>query len=164
MKLEGGAPQGRGSCEYQVRVLDRAIAILGALRDAPVALGDVELSERLNLHKSTIHRLLAVLDRNGFVERKPGSAKYQLGSQLFDLGMAAAPHLNLLDRARPHVARLARETGETAHMSLMRQQSAVSIVGIEGQQPVPTPATVGRRTPLHCVSQGKAMRAFMPAD
>ena len=162
MKPEGTrASEGRA---YHVRVLDRAIAILGVLANRSEDLGDVELSEQLHLHKSTVHRLLAVLDRNGFVERKPGGAKYGLGWQLFELGMVAAMHLNLLDRAKRHVERLAKETGETAHMSVLVHGNVVSLVSAESQHSVRTPATIGRHTPLHCVSQGKAILAFLPAE
>lgn len=50
---------------YRVQVLDRAAAILQALADAPTDLGPAEIAERLRLHKSTIHRLLMVLEQHG---------------------------------------------------------------------------------------------------
>lgn len=164
MKLEGTEASAWRVPDYHVRVLDRAIAILGVLANGSENLGDVDLSEKLHLHKSTVHRLLAVLDRNGFVERKPGSAKYGLGWQLFELGMVAAVHLNFLERAKPHVERLAKETGETAHVSVLRHGNVVSLVSVESQHSVRTPATIGRHTLLHRVSQGKAILAFLPAE
>jgi DNA-binding IclR family transcriptional regulator len=149
---------------YSVRVIDRVAALLDALSSAPGGLGDVELSKRLALHKSTVHRLLAVLDRNGFVERKPGRTKYGLGWRVFEWGMVAASRLDMIDRAKPHVAELVDMTGETAHLGVLRQGEIVSLVNVESQYSVRTPATVGRRIPLHCTSQGKAVLAFLPAD
>lgn len=150
--------------DYHVRVLDRAIAILSELANRSDGLRVVELADAVRLHKSTVHRLLAVLTKNGFVEKKPRCQTYSLGWRLFELGMAASSHLNLLDAAKPCVNRLALETGETAHLGVLRERSLVSLLSAESQYSVRTPATVGRHTPLHCVSQGKAILAYLPAQ
>jgi DNA-binding IclR family transcriptional regulator len=150
--------------DYHVRVVDRALAILEELGDGSARFGDVALAERLGLHKSTVHRLLAVLQQNGFVEREPASTKYRLGWRIFELGMAAASHLDILERAKPYVTRLVEATGETAHLGVLRQGAVVSLVNVESRYTVRTPATVGRHIPLHCTSQGKAILAFLPAD
>lgn len=158
------APAAAPSREYHVRAVDRVIAILDELAAGPEEKGDVALSEKLGLHKSTVHRLLAVLARRGLVERKAGAAKYTLGWRVFELGMAAASQLDILDRSRPYVARLVELTGETAHLGILRQDAVVSLVNVESRHTVRTPATVGRRIPLHCTSQGKALLAFLPPD
>ena len=54
----------------------RARSVPGVVANGSGDLGDVKLSEKLHVHKSTVHRLLAVLYPNGFVERKPSGAKY----------------------------------------------------------------------------------------
>jgi IclR family transcriptional regulator, KDG regulon repressor len=163
VKLNVGAPQSARR-DYQVRVIDRAFAILDELARGVEEKGDVELAEKLALHKSTVHRLLAVLERSGFVERRPGSAKYRLGWRLFELGMIAVSRLDIIDRAKPFVAQLVQTTGETAHLGVLRQGHVVSLLNVESPHTVRTPATVGRRIPLHCTSQGKAIMAYMPPD
>lgn len=150
--------------DYRVQVLDRAFRILDELADGSSELAGAEISDRLDLHRSTTHRLLAVLEKNRFVERNPGNARYRLGWRLFELGMIAASRLDLYERARPELLRLVEETGETAHVGVLRQGEVISLVNQEGKQSVRTPATVGRRTPLHCTSQGKAILAFAPPD
>src|ERR1700747_2222480 len=99
---------------YQVQVLDRAMAILDTLAAHNEDLSLYELAERLSLHKSTIHRLLMVLERHRLVERRAQSGKYGLGLKLFELGTRAFARLGLGERARPHLERLAAEAGETA--------------------------------------------------
>ena len=68
---------------YQVQVLDRAVTILDTLAAHDDDLSLFELAERLSLHKSTIHRLLMVLERHRLVERRAQSGKYGLGLRLF---------------------------------------------------------------------------------
>src|SRR5215510_12048578 len=71
---------------YQVQVLDRALGILDSLSNEGPELGPAELSEMLKLHKSTVHRLLMVLERHRLIERGPQNGKYRLGMKLFELG------------------------------------------------------------------------------
>lgn len=163
MRLRGTEIEAERVEDYHVRVLDRVIAILSELANRSDGLRVVDLAEAVSLHKSTVHRLLAVLDKNGFVEKKPRCQKYTLGWRLFELGMAASLHLNLLDTAQPYVTNLALQTGETAHLGVLRDKSLVSLVSAESQYSIRTPATVGRHTPLHCVSQGKVILAYLPA-
>lgn len=77
---------------YRVQVLDRALAILDVLAEADRELGPAELARRLSLHKTTIHRLLRVLERHRFVRQEKGHGKYTLGVRLFELGTRALAH------------------------------------------------------------------------
>ena len=42
-----------------------------------------EVAERLSLHKSTIHRLLTVLDQQRLIRRNTETGRYALGLRLF---------------------------------------------------------------------------------
>ncbi len=147
---------------YRVQVLARAFTILDALADGGPELGLADLCGRLRLHKSTVHRLLMVLERNQYVEKNPASTKYRLGWKLFELGMHAVARRDLFQLAQPVVERLMAETGETAHLGVLRAGEVISVVNAESRQTVRTPSTVGQRTPAHCTSLGKAMLAFLP--
>jgi IclR family transcriptional regulator, KDG regulon repressor len=149
---------------YRVQVLDRAFRILDILADGNACIGLTEIAERLELHKSTAHRLIMVLESSRFVERNVATGKYQLGSRLMELGLSAASRLDVYDLARPHLRILATETGETAHLAVLRDGEVVSLVKAESSQNLRTPITVGTRTPAHCTSLGKAMLAFAPDE
>ena len=149
---------------YRIQVLDRAFRILDVLAEVDRELGATEVAERLHLHKSTTHRLLVILERQRFIEKNPENAKYRLGWRLFELGALAVSRLDLYSLARPYVTRLVEETGETAHLGVLRGGDIISLVNVESKRSVRTPSTVGRRTPRYCTSQGKAMLAFMPEE
>lgn len=150
--------------EYHIQVLERTFRILEELANGSAEMAPIDIAERVNLHRSTTHRLLAILEKNRFVERNPANTRYRLGWRLFELGMIAASRLDLYERAKPQLAELVKETGETAHIGLLRQGEVISLLNVEGERSVRTPATVGRRTPLHCTSQGKAILAFAPPE
>ena len=63
-----------------IQSVQRAARLLKAFEVGPTQLGVTELSRRIGLHKSTVSRLLATLEREGFVERVPATEKYRLGA------------------------------------------------------------------------------------
>ena len=147
---------------YRVQVLERAVDILQVLSEGSRELAAGEVAERLSLHKSTIHRLLTVLDQHRLIRRNAETGRYALGLRLFEFGTRAVRGLQLRDQAQPHLDQLARETGETAHICVFDNGEMVSLGYAEGSRSLRMPATVGRRTPAYCSAVGKAMLAFLP--
>ncbi len=149
------------STTYRVQVLERAADILQVLADGHRELGAGEIAERLTLHKSTIHRLLMVMDQLRLVRRHADTGKYSLGLRLFEFGSRAVKGLRLREQAQPYLDQLARDTGETAHICVLDRADMVSVAYAEGSRSLRMPATVGRRTPAYCSAVGKAMLAFL---
>src|SRR5258706_10998829 len=107
-----------GVAEYRVQVLDRALSILDVLATEN-QLAPAAISARIGLHKSTVHRLLSVLECNEYFYRDPMSGPYSLGLRLIELGTRASARLDLSVLARPMLDRLTQETGETAHIGIL---------------------------------------------
>lgn len=145
---------------YRVQVLDRAFSILDSLAASEPELGVSELTAQLGLSKSTVHRLLMVLEGHRYVQQGAASTKYRLGSRLFELGIKAADKRDLTTLAQPLLERLVKLTGETAHLAILWRYEVLSLCAIESPRTLRTPSTVGRRTPAHCSSLGKAILAF----
>jgi DNA-binding IclR family transcriptional regulator len=147
---------------YRVQVLDRALAIIDALAgDGPDA-SLMELSSRLQLHKSTVHRLLMILERHRVVERQPQTGRYQLGLRLFELGSVAIARFDIRDRARLHLQRLVTEVDETVHLCALDSGEVLYLDKIEPSRSVRMSSRIGRRIGVHCSGVGKAMLAQLP--
>jgi len=147
---------------YRVQVLDRALGLLEVLSSEGPELTLVELSKRLGLHKSTVHRLLMVLERHRFVERSLQNGGYRLGIKLFELGSKAVMYFDLRERARPHLERLVFMTGETAHLCILDEGEVLYLEKVESSRTVRIPSSIGRRNPAHCTAVGKALLAYLP--
>ena len=76
--LGNGAPAVGGD-DAAVRSVDRAAALLVALGDADGAASVTDLSHALDLHKSTVSRLLSTLERRGLVEQDRETGHFQIG-------------------------------------------------------------------------------------
>lgn len=150
------------SSPYRIQVLDRSLGILDALAEVDESLSPADLVRCLSLHKSTVHRLLMVLEQHRLVRRDPNHGKYSLGVKLFELGSHAVERLDLRGSADPILRRLVDATRETAHVCILDGTEMLSIANVQGSWAMRSPSTVGRRTPVYCTSVGKAAIAFLP--
>ena len=143
---------------YRVQVLERAMALLDALGAANREVGPAELAGILHLHKSTIHRLLKVLEGYRFVRRNP-QGKYDLGLKLFELGNMSVSRFSLPRRAEPFLKEVVTETGETAQICVLNNIQMVSIANADAPWLL---RAIGHRGELHSSASGKAFLAFLP--
>jgi len=146
---------------YQVQVLDRALAILDLLSFEGPDLSLGEVSDKLELHKSTVHRLIMVLERHKLIERNSLNGRYRLGLKLFELGTRAVSRLDLRERARPVLERLVLETSETVHLGILDDTEVLYLDKVEPARSVRMSSSVGRRNPAYCTAMGKSILAYL---
>lgn len=147
---------------YKVQVLDRALAIIDALAAAPEDASLVELAETVRLHKSTVHRLVMILERHRILERDSKTGRYRLGLRLFELGQVAIGRFNIRERARRHLERILYEVEETVHLCMLDSGEVLYLDKIEPSRSVRMASRIGRRNPAHCTAVGKVMMAHLP--
>src|SRR5580700_1982243 len=147
---------------YKVQVLDRALAALAILANSSGDSSLAELCPALKLHKSTVHRLMMVLEQHRLVVKNPETGRYRLGLRLYELGSRAIDGLDLRGRARPYLDRLQDEFGETVFFCILDEGQVFYVEKVESQRSVRTACTVGSRAPAYCTAVGKAMLAELP--
>jgi DNA-binding IclR family transcriptional regulator len=147
-----------------IQAVDRVLQILSVF-DAgrtEVCVGD--FAAMLKVHKSTASRLAATLAGRGFLERAPRMGTYRLGPELARLGLLALGGRDLIALARDPMERLAAETGETVNLAILDGATVVNIAQADGPHIVGVGNWAGRRTKLHCTSNGKVLLAFAGAE
>jgi IclR family transcriptional regulator, acetate operon repressor len=145
-----------------IQSVQRATRLLKAFDSGPAELGVMELSRRVDLHKSTVSRLLATLESEGLIERVPETDKYRLGFMLMRLAGQVTHFGDVREAARPMLVELTERSRETVHLAVLDGDDVVNIEQISGPHLVREGNWVGRRTPLNCVANGKALLAFQP--
>jgi DNA-binding IclR family transcriptional regulator len=143
--------------------LERALLILGQLSTGPKRLG--ALAETLNVHKSTVLRLIQTLEAYGYVVRKGDVPEFSLGLKVVELSTAVLEQLDLRVVAAPHLKLLGSEIGETVHLAVLDSAEVVYLDKVESIHPVRMYSRVGARAPAHCTGVGKVLLAYTdPAD
>src|SRR5258708_36294039 len=81
-----------------VQSVDRALLVLEILAKLGQA-GVTEIAAELGVHKSTVSRLIAVLESRGYVEQGSDRGKYRVGLSIGRLAPAERGHLDLGKRS-----------------------------------------------------------------
>ncbi|MHB9858065.1 IclR family transcriptional regulator [Streptomyces sp. YIM S03343] len=144
-----------------VQSLERAFELLERMADAGGEVGLSELAAHTGLPLPTIHRLMRTLVACGYV-RQHANRRYALGPRLIRLGESASRLLGTW--ARPHLARLVEETGETANMALLDGDEVVYVAQVPSKHSMRMFTEVGRRVLPHSTGVGKALLADAPDD
>jgi IclR family transcriptional regulator, KDG regulon repressor len=147
-----------------VRTVERSLDILLSFTARTPELSMTDIAERVGLHKSTTHRLLATLERRRFVERHPGTGLYRLGLQVARLAHVALDHDDLFHLALPYLRRLNEESRENVHLTVLDGTNVVYVHVIEGHGRVKLAAAPGQSLPATATASGKAILAFLPED
>jgi DNA-binding IclR family transcriptional regulator len=149
---------------YTVKSLVKALNILEVLADEEPPYTLTQLSRRLHLHVSTVHRLLVNLVRHGFVEEDAISGGYQLSFRVLRMGLRVLDRLDFRRVALPLLRELNLRTKETVHLAILQEGRAISIDKFDSPQPVGLDARLGGVAPLHCTGVGKTLLAYLGDD
>jgi DNA-binding IclR family transcriptional regulator len=150
--------------ESTVQSVERTLDIVEALSGNKDGIGVTELSKALNLHKSTVHRLLTTLMIRKYVEQDSETGKYRLSVKLFEIGNAVLSKLNMRAHAMPYLRELRERCGETVQLSIVDQNEVLYIDVLESKEKVGVKASVGERAPLYCTASGKIWLANLPDE
>jgi DNA-binding IclR family transcriptional regulator len=138
-----------------VGVVDKAVGVLAALGRGPKSLAD--LVAATGLSRATAHRLAVALEAHGLV-RRDEDGRFTLGLRLIGLGHAAAEAVPGWLDARPALACLHEQTGESVQLYVRDRDVRVCIESLEAPHELRTIVPVGARLPLDRGSAGRVLR------
>jgi DNA-binding IclR family transcriptional regulator len=144
-----------------MRGVDRTAAILLAFTAGEPLLGVSDISRRVEVPKSAVHRILGSLVRAGLVAREADGSRYRLGPRSTALGVAALGALDVQTIALPVMEELTKRTKETTTLSLLVGRERMYVRQVESPQDVRMTVETGRHYPLYAGASGRAILAFM---
>lgn len=126
--------------------------------------GVTEVSNELDIHKSTAYRLLTTLRNRGMVEQDAATEKYRLGFGLVMLASSVTADLDVARCSRPVCDRLAQQTRETVTVAVLEGDDAIILHQSTSGFSALSVDWSGRHTPLHATAAGKIFLHNMPED
>lgn len=142
-------------------VIDKVVRLLRAF-DTGDELTLTELSQRTELPKSTVHRLIGVLTEQRLLQQR--GKRYSMGLLLFELGASVHIQGQLREIAVPFLEDLYEATHEIVHLGVRDGLEVLYVEKLSGHRRASSPSRIGGRMPLHCTGLGKALLAFSPAS
>jgi IclR family KDG regulon transcriptional repressor len=124
-----------------------------------------EIALRLDLPKSSTHRILNRLVRMGYLLFDQNTKRYRGSLRLSKLGAAVIECSDLRDLIIPFLQRLHQETGHICNLGIMSEGRGIFLHKIEPKSyPIRLYSEIGKEFPLHCTGMGKILLAFMEPE
>jgi DNA-binding IclR family transcriptional regulator len=123
-----------------------------------------QISDLLDIPRSTVYRHIRLLCDKGFLERT-GDGQYRIGLTLLRLGKAALNsnrELRLL--VLPSMQRIAHTVRESVSLMRLFDNHVICIENIEGQYPLRVMIEPGRVQLLHTGASAKVILAHLPEN
>lgn len=153
-------PAPRGHPQRQnIQVIARAASILRALEGERNGLSLGQIAQRVGLARSTVQRIVDSLGAEQLLIAATPSSGVRLGPALVRLATSAS--LDIEQITRPIMAALARDTGETVDLSLLKGNAAVFVDQVPGAHRLRAVSAIGEAFPLHCTANGKALLSLL---
>lgn len=144
------------------KTLLKGLMVLEAITDPDDPPKTIDaLAARIGLTRSNAHRTLQTLIHAGYVA-KDEAGGYRGTVRLFELGARQLAKFDVRKLALAPMRRLADQTGETIHLSVLDGMDVIYIDKIDSPQPIRAYSVVGGRAPAYAVATGKALLAHQP--
>ncbi|MFB8275436.1 IclR family transcriptional regulator [Nocardia colli] len=153
MAKQDGEDPGRAAA---VQSVDRALLVLEIIAKLGQA-GVTEIAAELGVHKSTVSRLITVLESRGYVEQLSDRGKYRLGFSIVRLAGSTSAQVDLVGQSQGACNALAAETGETTNIAVLDGNRIINIVEAAGTGSIALRSWVGQSCPAHATSSGKVL-------
>ncbi|TDC80674.1 IclR family transcriptional regulator [Actinomadura sp. 7K507] len=147
------------AANYHANALARGLALLERLAAQGGTLTLNDFSTGTGLPKSTLVRLLGVLEEMGYVVRADERPAYRLGHKTLTLSTAYLTGLDLSQVAGGHLAKIAEATGQTANLGVLDGREVLHVCVREPDRPIRFHTTPGTRDAAYCTGLGKMLLA-----
>jgi DNA-binding IclR family transcriptional regulator len=146
-----------------VGVISKVFRILEAIQGSSSGLTLKPICDATGIHKSTAHRFLKHLERDGYLIRTETGA-YLIGPKFSHFTARASHRATLQAVARPILWEIWKSTGETVNLGVLDQGTVLYVEVIESPHEFRLSSRVGTRRSLHATALGKALAAFLAED
>lgn len=138
--------------------IERAMAILELLSASANGKTLSQISDRLNIPRSTAHVVIVTLKRLGYVRQASTGHLFSLGAKAQMLAGGPIACMELASRARPHLVPLSEALGLTSYIAVLDGDQAMYIECCKGPG-IQIDVFPGKRANLHCTAAGNILLA-----
>ncbi|WP_374679346.1 IclR family transcriptional regulator [Microbacterium wangruii] len=131
-----------------------------AAQRGPVTAASIAAS--LSLPRSTVYRLLGVLEEHGFALHFPEERRYGIGLAAFEISSGFARQQPLTRLGGPVLATLVDRVGESGHLAVLHGRDVIYLIEERAPRRPSLVTDVGVRLPSHLTASGRALLATLP--
>lgn len=113
--------------QYTIASVKKALKVLKLFDSAHKSMTLTEISDRADMRKGTMIRVLTTLEEEGFVRYDEISKRYSLGMVIYALSNNAFQFIGVAEAVRPYAEKAAAELNLIAHLSVCEGDKIILI-------------------------------------
>ena len=153
--------------QYTISSVKKALKVLKLFDSAHKSMTLTENTERADMRKGTMVRVLTTQEEEGFVRYDEISKRYSLGMSIYVLSSNAFQFISVVEAARPYLEKVTTELNLIAHLSVLEGEKIVLIDRV-----VPNAnavvfdlnSKIGGEVEAHNTGAGKVLTAYSAAE
>lgn len=123
-----------------------------------------EISRSLDMHKTTVYRILRTLQSVGWVEQSASSGQYRLGTGILLVASAVSVHNTARSLIAEEMRRLCGQYNETVVLSALRGSTGICVDMVRSHHSLSVSSESGYIVPLDAGATGKTLLAAQPEE
>lgn len=148
----------------EIQSLERTFAILDCFQDFQPELGVREIARQLDLHPSTVGRILTTLNSLGVLNQDKDTRRYSIGPKVLKWCAVFSRNVDLQAEARPYMQELQRITEETISLDIPNGDTRICIERLESPQSLRWVKQLGEIMPFYASASGRILLSFMSPE
>ncbi|MBB4053642.1 DNA-binding IclR family transcriptional regulator [Devosia subaequoris] len=145
---------------YGAPALEKGLDILELLAGMSRGVSQSEIAQLLGRSLQEVYRVVMVLERRGFIQRRIGEEGYFLSHRLHYLANRHPPLRRLLDIAGPIINSASVEAYQALHVAILDHLDILVVAQVDSPAPLGFRLRVGTQNPAVATASGRVLIAF----
>ncbi|WP_420408443.1 IclR family transcriptional regulator [Hoeflea sp.] len=149
-----------GKQPYGAPALEKGLDILELLAGLSHGVTQSEIAQLLGRSLQEVYRVVMVLERRGFIQRRPGEDGYFLSNRMYELAHLYPPLARLVDTATPLMNSASVIADQALHIAILDNTFIRVVAQVDSPAPLGFRLRVGTKNPAMSTSSGRLLVAF----
>lgn len=145
---------------YGAPALEKGLDILELLADTSRGVTQSEIAQMLGRSLQEVYRVVMVLERRGYIQRRPGDDGLFLSNRMHDLSNRYPPMRRMLDIALPIMNTASVDAYQAMHVAVLDHLDIRVVAQVDSPAPLGFRLRVGTQNPAAATASGRVLIAF----
>ena len=144
---------------YGAPALEKGLDIVELLAGMAEGITQSEIAQLLGRSLQEVYRVVMVLERRGYIQRRPGDDRFFLSNRLHDLSNRYPPMRRLLDIAVPIMNAASVDAYQAMHIAILDHLDIRVVAQVDSPAPLGFRLRVGTQNPAATTASGRVLVA-----
>jgi len=145
-----------------MNAVDKTLSMLDVIKEYHSGIHLSDLSDKLDMPMSSVHRMLASLVRYGYIFQNKETKRYHLGYKFLEMSRYVLDNIDVRTLVKPYMYDLVDRVKEACHLAILVDRDVVFVDRMDSSYSITANQKIGLRCPAYLTASGKAILAGYP--